>query len=367
MPDMTTDSDYSLSQIYGKPCDSVGLTDDRTNCENSSEEPRFQGPAVPCKIFPARTNNLAAKRHCPETSTSSENVSDENSIPASPIKVKLSKSLRYDTNEDYKMTARERGICLIINNVNFDTPSLCQRRGSTKDAYRFRDIFEQLFFKVELHRDQTAEAMRNLFRNTATNCRYRHNALVVIILSHGNETSINGVDGCEVEINEILSSFDNNNCRSMVKKPKIFITQACRGRKVDNGVRFTQQFLSQPESQSVSQPLSQLSEPDLGAPYIRWPEMDDKSMPTRTDMLLVFSCHGGYSSIRNQHDGSWLGTSLAEHLQKSAHEKHLIDILNMVSRDVRLRQSDMGHRQVIEVVTIAFDRNLFFNPGQYEA
>lgn len=270
-------------------------------------------------------------------------------------------SWRFDLAEDYKMTARQRGICLIINNVNFEHDMFAKRKGSDMDAYRFKEIFKQLGFSIESKRNLTADKMKAIFKQISARCMVKHDSLVVILLSHGTESGIYGTDGLEVDMNDILTYFDNRSCKQMMGKPKVFIVQACRGRLADYGVRDNQAFFSQPESQTQPSQLTQIT---LESPKIsRWTEVDKNYHPTRTDMVLCFSCHAGFVSTRNEEEGSWLGASLAQHLQNDAWRKHLIEILNMVSRDVRRRKSSDGHKQVLEITTIGFDRNLYFNPG----
>jgi len=277
--------------------------------------------------------------------------------------VTKSKILNFDSNEDYKMTSRQRGICLIINNVQFELDMFPQRKGSDMDAYRFKEIFKQLGFSVESKRNLTAEKMKIIFKQVAAKCSAKHDALVVILLSHGTESGIYGVDGLEVDLNDILTYYDNKKCKQLMGKPKIFIVQACRGRLADYGVKDEQTFFSQPESQTLTQP-SQLTQMNAESPKIsRWSEIDKNYHPTRTDIVLCFSCHTGFVSTRNEEEGSWLGASLATHLQNEAHRRHLIEIFNMVSRDVRRRKSTDGHKQVLEITSIGFDRNLYFNPG----
>lgn len=287
----------------------------------------------------------------------------ENNPEAGDFFVIKSESWHSDPIEDYKMSSSKRGICLIVNNILFDLEMFPKRKGSDMDAFRFKEIFKQLGFCVESKRNLTAEKMKAAFKQVAARCITKHDCLVVILLSHGTESGIYGTDGLEVDMNDILTYFDNKRCKQMMGKPKVFIVQACRGRMADYGVRDTQTFFSQPESQTFTQ-ASQLTQVNLDSPKIsRWTEVDKNYHPTRTDMLLCFSCHRGYVSTRNEDEGSWLGASLAIHLQKEACRKHLIEILNMVSRDVRRRKSNDGHKQVLEITTIGFDRNLYFNPA----
>lgn len=136
------------------------------------------------------------------------------------------------SDEVYKMTSNPRGLCLIINNVDFEADIFPQRKGSDEDARRFDVIFDQLGFKVVMRRNLTADQMKAAFGELAKTCEKSHDALFVFILSHGSEHGIFGTDGIEVCLeSEILSNFDNRNCEAMVGKPKVFVLQACRGSK----------------------------------------------------------------------------------------------------------------------------------------
>lgn len=148
------------------------------------------------------------------------------------MNVKLATFCHNDPKEHYKMTARPRGPCLIINNIDFEGDMFPTRKGSDEDAKRFDVIFQQLGFKVIMTRNQTADQMKKLFKDVAAECKQEHDALFVFILSHGSEHGIYGVDGIEVYLeSEIISCFDNRNCKAMLGKPKVFVIQACRGSK----------------------------------------------------------------------------------------------------------------------------------------
>lgn len=290
--------------------------------------------------------------------------SSENDCEREGWKVIKSTFWHADPIEDYKISSEERGTCLIINNVTFENDMFPKRKGSDMDAFRFKDIFKQLGFSVVSKRNLTSDKMKAVFKQVSARCINKHDSLIVILLSHGTESGIFGVDCLEVPMHDILTYFDNRNCKQMMGKPKVFIIQACRGHLADYGVRDTQAFFSQPDSQSQPSQITQdISE---SSKISRWFEVDKNYHPTRTDMVLCFSCHTGFVSTRNEEDGSWLGTSLAQHLQNEAWRKHLIEIFNMVSRDVRKRKSSDGHKQVLEITTIGFDRNLYFNPGLYD-
>lgn len=277
--------------------------------------------------------------------------------------VRTANTWHQDLIEDYKMSSRQRGICLIINNVSFELDSLPARIGSDMDAHRFKKIFTQLGFEVESKRNVTSDKMKVTFKQISARCSIKHDALVVILLSHGTESGIYAVDGLEVDLNDILTNFDNKRCKQMIGKPKFFIVQSCRGRLFDYGVKETQTLLSQSGTQGSTQASVFNSSERLK--ITRWTEFDNNNHPTRTDMLLCFSCQTGYVSTRNENEGSWLGASLAKYLVRESCRKNLIQILNMVSRDVRKRKSSDGHKQVLEITSIGFDKNLYFNPGLF--
>lgn len=62
-------------------------------------------------------------------------------------------------------------------------------------------------------------------------------SLVVCILSHGEEEVVYGVDGTSLNINKLKYKFNSNDCPTLNGKPKIWIIQACQGRKDQNSIQ----------------------------------------------------------------------------------------------------------------------------------
>lgn len=65
----------------------------------------------------------------------------------------------------YKMTSVPRGLCLVINNMDFNygptkDPLMGPRRGSNVDAFRIEHLFERLNFAVIRHRNLKANVSR---------------------------------------------------------------------------------------------------------------------------------------------------------------------------------------------------------------
>ncbi|XP_029796387.1 caspase-14-like isoform X2 [Suricata suricatta] len=59
---------------------------------------------------------------------------------------------------------------------------------------------------------------------------------LVTLMSHGEKGFIKMKNGEKVSLEDIFEMFNNKNCPALQEKPKIFIIQACRGEKRDNGV-----------------------------------------------------------------------------------------------------------------------------------
>jgi hypothetical protein len=157
---------------------------------------------------------------------SSLKVLTENLVVVKADRIQSTKS-----DDVYNMTANPRGICLIIDNQKFrDSKLLPFRYGSRADSERLSNVFSQLSFDVRIERNQTVSEMEKLFLDLSKNADLKnHDALAVIILSHGKTNAIYGSDGNTIKIESVLEIFNNSKCLSMIDKPKIFFISACRG------------------------------------------------------------------------------------------------------------------------------------------
>ena len=151
---------------------------------------------------------------------------------------KANKIKRNKFNDIYPMISLPRGYCLLIDNHRFnppepgttDEPNLQNRMGSEEDADRLSNVFSQLFFHVLRFTNQSANQMEDLLRNLSKNENLViHDALAVIILSHGSKNGIYGSDGHILSVDTILEMFNNENCPNLRNKPKMFFLSACRG------------------------------------------------------------------------------------------------------------------------------------------
>lgn len=133
----------------------------------------------------------------------------------------------------YSMKRQPRGYCMIINNYKGNNEQIFSyRAGSIIDRQSLEFVFKQLGFEVIAHENLNAHDMKlKCFELSKDKKMKEHDGLVVILLSHGDNGKINGVDGKSVEIEDLLEYFNTDECDYLAGKPKMFFVSACRGSK----------------------------------------------------------------------------------------------------------------------------------------
>jgi hypothetical protein len=145
--------------------------------------------------------------------------------------------VKYDPNDPtiYKMERSPRGLCLIINNEEFN--NMTTRHGSTRDAQRLKNVFKKLHFHVELKQNLTRDQMIEAIEDAKQYPYHKKaDAFVLIILSHGGEGGkIYGVDATDagngylIVNRDITVNFNDRHLPYLREKPKMFFINACRG------------------------------------------------------------------------------------------------------------------------------------------
>nr|XP_060614703.1 caspase-9 [Anolis sagrei ordinatus] len=244
---------------------------------------------------------------------------------------------RRNSETAYLLTNDPCGYCLIINNVNFTEASrLGRRSGSDLDCKRMEERFKSLCFEVLTRRDLSAEAIVVELQSLARRDHSSMDCCLVVILSHGCQTShiqfpggIYGTDGHRLSVEKIVSFFDGSRCPSLRGKPKIFFIQACGGEEKDRGfqVDLDPSFNDPASVESDAMPFriqpGNADEPDAVA-----------SLPTPSDMLVSYSTFPGFVSWRDKLTGSWYIESLDQVLEQFARSEDLLDMLLRVANAV---------------------------------
>ncbi|KAL5013599.1 hypothetical protein ScPMuIL_007869 [Solemya velum] len=249
--------------------------------------------------------------------------------------------------KSYAMRRIPRGKALLIN-VN-EVSGKSARRGTDIDRDNLYNLLSQLHFDVIVHNDVdglTAKEMALKLQDFAALEDHKEfDCCVICLLSHGEEGFIFGTDGCKIALDDVFTLFDNNNCKALLGKPKIFIVQACRGGTLDRGVS-----------------LADEDETDGGSSKF-------KQMPTQSDMVLCYPTQAGYYAWRNRDRGSWYIEAVVQVFMKHAKSEDICTMLNRVNNVVSRKVSSCAHldmdqmSQMSEYKSTLRMPHLFFFPG----
>jgi hypothetical protein len=141
----------------------------------------------------------------------------------------------------YQMDKNPRGKCIIINNlIKFvDGTNIIDDEATEnlwKESERFKNVFEQLYFKVELINNINTADMKNKLTETSKDTTLsKDDAFIFMIITHGEKENILGYDACRgsngtdlMPIKDIVDLFSESNCLSLRNKPKLFFFICCR-------------------------------------------------------------------------------------------------------------------------------------------
>ncbi|XP_072539792.1 caspase-8-like [Salminus brasiliensis] len=218
----------------------------------------------------------------------------------------------------YKMSRIPHSVCVIINNMHFDSSSmLVNRNGSDVDVDSLNEVFQWLGFTVEVYLDNTAKQMKALLSRLSQR-QHKGDCFVCCILSHSSELGFYGTDGGTVDSSDILKAFGRANCPTLVDKPKVFILNTNR---------------------------------DQGAFAI--PD---------SDFLLALSTLQGSNSYRHTQKGSWFIQSLCKMLKEGCKRgEDVLTVLTQVIAEVSAPTNPPVPFQQIPHVDHTLRKKLIFN------
>ncbi|XP_061647288.1 caspase-8 isoform X3 [Phyllopteryx taeniolatus] len=230
----------------------------------------------------------------------------------------------------YSMNGVKRGICLIINNINFKEVErkLKQREGTIIDEASLKKVFEWLGFEVNIERDCNKEKILSSIQKLSTRDHSQMDCLVCCVLSHGEQESVHGVDGRTVQLTELMQPLNGLHCPSLNGKPKLFFIQACQGSAKQTPVYF--------QSDGPT---------DTNLTYDAGPVK--RSIPADADFLLAVASIPLYVSCRNKKSGTWFIQSLCQNLTTMVPRNYdLMDIMTKVNNDVSQQTACLESRSV---------------------
>ena len=224
------------------------------------------------------------------------------------------------------MTARPRGIALIINIKSFADDRYPYRVGSHEDVRQLEELFTALGFTVETVEDLSKSELLN---KVYAICKEDHgtcDCFVLWLMSHGKSGALVCSDGETLAIQSIRDSLAL--CHTLSGKPKLLFIQACRGVLEDVGVPVHADKL--------------LSQAEVDSP-IRTERQSETREPTYADFLDAFSTVDDHVSYRDNVRGGYYVRCVVEAFRERVSYDHLLDILTVVNNKVSIME---GPRQV---------------------
>jgi len=127
------------------------------------------------------------------------------------------------------MNHKYRGIALLFLNKFQNTKYPIS--GHEEDKEQTKNCLENLGFIVTVHENKTAKETIDLLTKNAKADYSNADCLLCVFSSHGNESGFVANDMQSIDLTStILEIFPGN--KSLIRKPKLFFINACRGDKI---------------------------------------------------------------------------------------------------------------------------------------
>ena len=136
----------------------------------------------------------------------------------------------------------------------------------------------------------------------------KYDCLVVAILTHGDYGDVLYGTSGRITIQEVIETFSGKRCPTLIDKPKIFIIQACHGRRCNQAVELYER------------------NDDLHDAIDSGPTVH----PNISDYLAAYSTISGHVSYRNNKIGSIFICTLVKVFRQHAAAEDLITMLERV-------------------------------------
>ncbi|XP_077415861.1 caspase-8 isoform X2 [Vanacampus margaritifer] len=243
-----------------------------------------------------------------------------------------------DQTEYYQMNHNPHGLCVIINNEEFLGMELKKRRGTQADLNALYPLFTKFGFLVNVHSNLTAEEIRRELNGVATRDFSEDDALVVCVLSHGENGCVYGTDEKKVSLRELTQPFTSGLAPTLAGKPKLFFIQACQGGGFQTGT-----LQCPPNPRGLDEDRGNQMEADAGP-------IRGVTVPSDADFLLGMATVPECKSFRNTNTGSIYIQELCKQLKRSAEsprDDDILSVLTRVNREVS-KEEYLYHKQMPE-------------------
>lgn len=271
------------------------------------------------------------------------------------MRPRLPSRSRRDSLQTYKMDASPCGLCLIINNVEFDPQSeLSDRKGSNIDCEKLERRFKALNFIVEVKTNLKQRQIKHELSALSKKDHSQYDCCVVIVLSHGTEVSHNrfpgavyGVDGQFVQVQQVTNYLNGQHCPSLLGKPKLFFIQACGGDERDTGSELSPDEVEPSSFGGADDQTDAIPTSSSSDSLSTSDEVDARTtLPTPSDILVSYSTFPGYVSWRDTKLGSWYVETLDRVLEENTATDDLVTMLMVVNNEVSQNSAKGLYKQM---------------------
>ena len=259
------------------------------------------------------------------------------------IVVKAAKTYRGPDNDTYQMVQERRGVCMIVSYEYHESPPHCEcadnydgdqdSKGAFVDVESLETLFRQLGFNVITtvnieDRSMLIDGYCAKYKDKGMN----GDMFVAIVLGHRKEKYFLTSNNEEISIQGFIDQFGKDVWKAFAGKPKLFIINTCRGRRAE--------------------------------------EVEDIALIRPKDDMIVAQANAPENSFfRNGDQGTAYIQTLCEVFMENAHERELMDLLQLTATRhfdtsqrpgcrLRVRNSNLHHN---------FSKRLYFNPGFNES
>uniref|UniRef100_A0A8D8Y030 Caspase-1 n=1 Tax=Cacopsylla melanoneura TaxID=428564 RepID=A0A8D8Y030_9HEMI len=261
---------------------------------------RCETDAQPSNLATTTTTQSAnSNHHSPDTQSHCQDIE----VPMPVAK---------DSTE-YNMSHARRGRAIVFNHDEFQMDNMTPRPGSGADVKNLEASFDALGFQVSVYTNPEFREITEILSNLSQEDHSDADCLVVAVLTHGLGERYLWAHDMPYFVEKLWLPFTADKCRTLAGKPKIFFIQACRGTKLDGGVRLVSRANT---------------ETDAG--------VNAYKIPSYADFLIAYSTVEGFYSWRHPENGTWFIQCLCQELADSGSKLDLLSIMTRVSRRVAL-------------------------------
>uniref|UniRef100_A0A914VZK2 Uncharacterized protein n=1 Tax=Plectus sambesii TaxID=2011161 RepID=A0A914VZK2_9BILA len=239
------------------------------------------------------------------------------------------------------------GKMLIINNEKWPNNPNCDRDGTNLDRDALMALSKHIDFgEAIVKENRTVKQMKDDLNKFATEQNWKNlDAAIVCVMSHGGENNViygTGNMDEKLEMAELLHAFSQQtgNCQYLQGKPKIFIIQACRGKKFDN--RAASDGGNMGESDKIE---FESAESLFNSAYTFFadavPSQESKAdsnyKSQAADVLVLWATGWDFLAWRNTRSGSYFIEELTKAIMDNSEELHMVELMEHVIKAVKDR------------------------------